>query len=136
PEVILDVAHNPQAAKSLVQNLIKHPCKGRTLGVFAMLADKDIEQVTQELFPYISIWYLADTQNPRGAKATELESHLLPEANGSIKCFDSVSKALLSACIDVGKNDRIIVFGSFYTVADAIQSINSARKINHAKRSS
>ncbi len=121
PEVILDVAHNPQAAKSLVQNLIKHPCKGRTLGVFAMLADKDIEQVTQELLPYISVWYLADTQNPRGAKATELESYLLPEAKGNIKCFDSVAKALRSACIDVGKNDRIIVFGSFYTVADAIE---------------
>ena len=128
PEVILDVAHNPQAAKSLAQNLIKHPAKGRTLGVFAMLADKDIEQVTQELLPYISAWYLADTQNPRGAKAKELESYLLPHAKGPTKCFDTVTKALSSACIDMGKNDRIIVFGSFYTVADAIEVLTAQGK--------
>lgn len=128
PEVILDVAHNPQAAKSLAQNLIKHPVKGQTLGVFAMLADKDIEQVTQELLPYISAWYVADTQNPRGAKAIELESYLLPQAEGRIKCFDSVTKALQCACIDMGKNDRIIVFGSFYTVADAIEVLTAQGK--------
>lgn len=125
PEVILDVAHNPQAAKSLAQNLFKHPVIGQTLGVFAMLADKDIEQVTQELLPYISAWYVADTQNPRGAKAKELESYLLPQAEGRIKCFDSVTKALQCACIDMGKNDRIIVFGSFYTVADAIEVLTA-----------
>jgi dihydrofolate synthase/folylpolyglutamate synthase len=128
PEVILDVAHNPQAAKSLAQNLIKHPANGHTLGVFAMLADKDIEQVTQELLPYISAWYLADTQNPRGAKAIELESYLLPQAEGRTKCFDTVTKALQCACIDMGKNDRIIVFGSFYTVADAIEVLTAQGK--------
>lgn len=128
PEVILDVAHNPQAAKSLAQNLIKHPVEGQTLGVFAMLADKDIEQVTQELLPYISAWYVADTQNPRGAKAIELESYLLPQAEGRIKCFDSVTRALQCACIEMGKNDRIIVFGSFYTVADAIEVLTAQGK--------
>jgi dihydrofolate synthase/folylpolyglutamate synthase len=86
-----------------------------------MLADKDIEQVVQELLPHISFWYLADTQNPRGAKAKELEAYLLPQAKGLTKCFNNVTAALHNACIDVAKNDRIIVFGSFYTVADAIE---------------
>jgi dihydrofolate synthase / folylpolyglutamate synthase len=125
PEVIVDVAHNPQAAKSLAQNLEENPCAGRTLGVFAMLADKDIAQVINVLSSNISIWYLADTHNPRGAKAKDLQFYLQSQTeDGTAKCFDSVASALRSACIEVGKNDRIIVFGSFYTVADAIEVLN------------
>ena len=121
PDIILDVAHNPQAALSLANNLKNKPCKGRTLGVFAMLADKDIEQVVSALLPYISCWYLADTHNARGATAQDLESHLQLQAkNGLTKQFAHVADALRSACIEADKNDRIIVFGSFYTVADAI----------------
>jgi dihydrofolate synthase / folylpolyglutamate synthase len=72
PEIIVDVAHNPQAAKSLAQNLEQKICNGRTLGVFAMLADKDIAKVVQALASHISIWYLADTHNARGANSTRL----------------------------------------------------------------
>jgi dihydrofolate synthase / folylpolyglutamate synthase len=122
PEIIVDVAHNPQAAKSLAHNLEQNACKGRTLGVFAMLADKDIAQVVHELSSQINIWYLADTHNPRGAKAQDLQLYLQPQTeNGLTKCFDNVASALRTACIEASKNDRIIVFGSFYTVADAIE---------------
>lgn len=122
PSIILDVAHNPQAAKSLAKNLQKTTCSGRTIGVFAMLADKDIPHVIEALLPQIDSWCLADTHNARGATATQLESYLQNQVkHGLIKCFDSVSSALRSACIEANKNDRIIVFGSFYTVADAIE---------------
>jgi dihydrofolate synthase/folylpolyglutamate synthase len=122
PEIILDVAHNPQAAKSLAQNLAQNPCKGKTLGVFAMLADKDIEHVVSALTSHISQWYLADSHNPRGAKAKALQLYLQFETEkGATRCYENVESALHAACIDVGKNDRIIVFGSFYTVADAIE---------------
>lgn len=122
PKIIVDVAHNPQAAKSLAQNLEQNPCKGRTLGVFAMLADKDIAQVVHELSAHISAWYLADTHNPRGAKVQDLQQYLQTQTEeGLTKCFDNVASALRAACIDASKNDRIIVFGSFYTVADAIE---------------
>jgi dihydrofolate synthase / folylpolyglutamate synthase len=125
PDIILDVAHNPQAAVSLANNLQNSPCKGRTLGVFAMLADKDIAQVVSALLPHISLWYLADNHNVRGAKAQDLLTYLPLEAgNGLTKQFDSVANALRSACIEADKNDRIIVFGSFYTVADAIDVLN------------
>lgn len=126
PTVIVDVAHNPQAAESLAQNLKKNACKGSTLGVFAMLADKDIEHVVSALVPHISFWYLADTHNARGAKAQDLQIHLKLQNNkGLTKCFDSVASALRSAYIEADKNDRIIVFGSFYTVADAVEVINN-----------
>lgn len=122
PKIIVDVAHNPQAAKSLAENLARTPCKGRTLGVFAMLADKDIAQVVRELSDHISVWYLADTHNPRGAKVQDLQQYLQAQnEKGLTNCFDNVASALRAACIDASKNDRIIVFGSFYTVADAIE---------------
>lgn len=125
PDIIVDVAHNPQAAASLANNLINKPCTGRTLGVFAMLADKDIAQVVNALIPHISFWYLADSHNVRGAKAKELAAHLLLQTeNGLTKQFNSVADALHLACIEADKNDRIIVFGSFYTVADAIDVLN------------
>ena len=127
PTIIVDVAHNPQAAKSLAHNLQKTPCAGRTLAVFAMLADKDVEGVIHALAPQISVWYLADIHHVRGAKAEYLQLKLQQESLGQAKpinLFENVSIALQAACKDAGKNDRIIVFGSFYTVAEAIDSLN------------
>ena len=124
PEIIVDVAHNPQAARSLAQNLSQNPCNGKTIGVFAMLADKDIEHVISELSPYIATWYLADTNNPRGAKAKDLAVYLEQQAKlGQIHLFDNIASALQAACLEIDKNDRIIVFGSFYTVADVIKAL-------------
>jgi len=124
PTIILDVAHNPQAAKALAKNLNEMPCEGRTLGVFAMLADKDISHVVEALLPEVDDWHLADTNNARGASAEQLKVYLQPQVKAeAIQCFKSVGEALRSACNAAVKNDRIIVFGSFYTVADAIEDL-------------
>ncbi len=129
PQVIVDVAHNPHAAMSLAQNLQSMPCAGRTLAVFAMLADKDIEGVISAVAPCISRWYIADIQAARGAKALDLQKTLVRQVNqSSVRLFDDVSMALAAACKDADKNDRIIAFGSFYTVADAINWV-SARAV-------
>lgn len=129
PQVIVDVAHNPHAAMSLAQNLQSTPCAGRTLAVFAMLADKDIEGVISAVAPCISRWYIADIQAARGAKALDLQKTLVRQVNqSSVRLFDDVSMALAAACKDADKNDRIIAFGSFYTVADAINWV-SARAV-------
>ncbi len=121
PSIIVDVAHNPQAAKSLAQNLQSTPCAGKTLAVLAMLADKDIEGVVSEVAPFISHWYVADNHSARGATAQDLQKALAKQTNTtSVQLFMEVSVALAAAYKDADKNDRIIVFGSFYTVADAI----------------
>jgi dihydrofolate synthase / folylpolyglutamate synthase len=121
PQVIADVAHNPHAAKSLAQNLKAAPNTGKTLAVFGMLADKDIAGVIEAMKDEIDAWYLADIHNARGAKALDLQQYLLKANNKNpTKLFVDVPAALAAACIDSHKNDRIIVFGSFYTVADAI----------------
>jgi dihydrofolate synthase / folylpolyglutamate synthase len=121
PHIIVDVAHNPHAAKSLSQNLKSAPNTGKTLAVFGMLADKDVTGVIEAIADEIDCWYLADIHNVRGAKALDLQ-HCLVKTNNkkSTKLFADVPTALAAACIDAHKNDRIIVFGSFYTVADAI----------------
>ncbi len=122
PNIIVDVAHNPQAAQSLAHNLQNTPCNGRTLAVFAMLADKDIAGVIHELEPHISAWYLAGIHNARGAKAADLQRHL--DNKAQVKLFENVASALQTACKDAAKNDRIIVFGSFYSVAAAMEGLN------------
>ena len=130
PQVIVDVAHNPHAATSLAQNLKAMPCAGKTLAVLGMLADKDIDGVISAVDGEIDAWYLADIHSARGAKAQDLQTCLLKytlkntlkqTTQKPIKLFSGVAIALASACKDAAKNDRIIVFGSFYTVADAIK---------------
>lgn len=126
PQIIVDVAHNPHAATSLAQNLQSTPCAGRTLAVFAMLADKDIEGVISAVAPCISRWYIADIWAARGAKALDLQKTLVRQVDqASVQVFDDVSLALAAACKDADKNDRIIAFGSFYTVADAISWVSA-----------
>ena len=91
-----------------------------------MLADKDIEGVVSAVAPCISRWYTADIQAARGAKALDLHKGLARQVDqASVRMFDDVSMALAAACKDAGKNDRIIAFGSFYTVADAINWVSA-----------
>jgi dihydrofolate synthase/folylpolyglutamate synthase len=122
PCIIVDVAHNPQAAKSLAHNLQSSACPGKTLAVLGMLADKDMEGVIDAMADEIDAWYLADIHSPRGAQANDLQKILLKQTKKSpMQLFANVGAALDSACKNAAKNDRIIVFGSFYTVADAIK---------------
>jgi dihydrofolate synthase / folylpolyglutamate synthase len=122
PQIIVDVAHNPHAAQSLAHNLKSTNCAGRTLAVFAMLADKDIEGVARILASQIDAWYVADIHHARGATAQMLVAKLQPFVKtDQMQSFSAVQLALKHACYDAVKNDRIIVFGSFYTVADAIE---------------
>lgn len=123
PAIFVDVAHNPQAAQSLAHNLQMSACSGRTLAVFAMLADKDIDGVISAVAPLVSEWYLADIHAARGAKANDLQRKLLKYTDKStINLYSDVMLAIDSAYKNAAKNDRIIVFGSFYTVADAVAS--------------
>jgi dihydrofolate synthase/folylpolyglutamate synthase len=122
PEVILDVAHNPHAARSLADNLRSIPAGGRTLGVFAMLADKDIAGVVQALGGQIDAWFVAGIQQVRGAPASVLQAILAKEApSAEVRTFSDVKAAFQQARLSAKEDDRIIVFGSFYTVADVLR---------------
>ena len=124
PAVILDVAHNPHAATALAGNLKNMPCSGKTIAVFAMLSDKDIAGVVSVLKSQIDLWFLADIKEKRGATAHDLRQILDAEVAGQpAELFDNVTEAYQQACIRASENDRIVVFGSFYTVADTLRTV-------------
>lgn len=123
PQIILDVAHNPHAARGLAENLRQTRNEGRTLAVFAMLADKDIAGVVQAVSPGINGWFVAGIDYARGASAGQLEKIVRVHVPGAqIMVCDSIAGALAQACRSAGENDRIIAFGSFYTVAEVLRT--------------
>lgn len=122
PTVILDVAHNPHAAQSLAENLRHQACAGKTLAVFAMLADKDIAGVVRALSDQIDCWYVASINSVRGAQAQQLANLIVGNnPNAMVRQHKEVTIAYQQACKDASENDRIIVLGSFFTVADVMQ---------------
>jgi dihydrofolate synthase / folylpolyglutamate synthase len=124
PQVILDVAHNPHAANSLAQNLAAMPPAGRTFAVFGMLGDKDVAGVVRALDGHVDVWLAAGIDAPRGTHAAELARVLRAErVKGEILTFAGVIEAWQHARNEAAENDRIIVLGSFYTVADVMRAV-------------
>jgi dihydrofolate synthase/folylpolyglutamate synthase len=118
PLVILDVAHNPHAARALAANLGSMPAGGRTLAVFAMLKDKDIGGVVTAVKPHISAWLVAAAGGARGASSEELAAQLTRAGvSAPVVQFSDVAAAWRAACESAADNDKIVVFGSFLTVA-------------------
>jgi len=126
PAVILDVAHNPHAAATLAQNLDQMGFFPYTHAVFGAMADKDIAGILMHLKDKIDHWYLCDLPMPRATTAASLAAALRSAGvaerseggdDKSVQCFNSPADAYTAARDRVGENDRIIVFGSFITVA-------------------
>ncbi|MBM3345506.1 MAG: bifunctional tetrahydrofolate synthase/dihydrofolate synthase [Betaproteobacteria bacterium] len=124
PTVVLDVAHNPHAAAVLSDNLSNMGFFPGTCAVFGMLGDKDIAGVCRAMRGRISAWHVAALPGPRGARAETLVRAIASsEAGGEVRTFDSHRAAYAEARRRAGEGDRIIVFGSFLTVADVLAAI-------------
>ena len=122
PAIVLDVAHNPHAAAVLAQNLGNMGFFPYTYAVFGAMHDKDIEGVLQHLKGEIDHWCVTDLPLPRAASAVQLEAALRKagvedDADSSVTRFASPAEAFRNALERASENDRIIVFGSFHTVA-------------------
>ncbi|HEY9396428.1 MAG TPA: bifunctional tetrahydrofolate synthase/dihydrofolate synthase [Burkholderiales bacterium] len=131
PTVILDVAHNPHAAAVLKENLSSMGFYAHTYAVVGMLKDKDIAGVFQHLKGRIDRWFVATLDNPRGASAEEIAEVIRGvDAGGTIECFTTPHEAYARATGAAGESDRILVFGSFYTVADVIPALDAQRSTN------
>jgi dihydrofolate synthase/folylpolyglutamate synthase len=122
PAIVLDVAHNPHAARALAATLSTMGYFRETIAVFGMLADKDIAGVIAATAARIDRWFVASVPGPRGATAAALQATL--EGAGieraAIRTFDDVGTAFATAREAAGDADRIVVFGSFLTVAAAL----------------
>ena len=121
PAVILDVAHNPQAARALAESLSAMKIPGRTLAVFAMLKDKDIAGVVAALQAKVDRWFVSGLPGPRGAEAAGLQQIMAAAGVAAATPCADVAAAYAQACELAMENDRILVFGSFYTVAAVMQ---------------
>lgn len=119
--VLIDVAHNPAAAAYLADRLSTKPCVGRTLAVIAIMADKDCAGVVAPMLPIVDMWYPASLPgNPR-ALAVEGLAAVLTSAGATVAVqSDDVVAAVNAALNALTPADRLIVFGSFYTVADIL----------------
>lgn len=130
PTVILDVAHNPHAAAGLNQNLGNMGFHAYTYAVFGSMHDKDIDGVIAAMSEHIDHWCLTNLPSPRAASASELAAKvqaIQPERDErTINIFDDPAQAFTNAMSRATENDRIVVFGSFYTVAGVMAARKNA----------
>jgi len=123
PQVILDVAHNVEAAKALARNLAASGFAAETIAVCGMLRDKDVAGVLSELAPRIDRWHLASLSGPRAASAAELALHLKNARD--VHQHASPAQAFAAAKKRALENDKIVVFGSFLTVGETMAWLNN-----------
>ncbi|MCF7985879.1 MAG: bifunctional tetrahydrofolate synthase/dihydrofolate synthase [Thiohalocapsa sp.] len=123
PTWILDVAHNPEAAAALAENLKAYPCSGRRHLVLAMLADKDAAEVARALAPPIDHWHLAPAPDPRAMTVDALRRGVESGASAdSIAVYSDIDRALSGAAAAAGAGDCIVVCGSFTSVEAALRN--------------
>ena len=125
-EWIIDVAHNPQAARELSQWLIRNRAAGSTQAVFAALADKDIPNLIAPLLTVVDVWRLAGLadQSPRGIRVEDMWAQVSGLLSRTLSSrHANVDEALAQARKQAQKGDRIVVFGSFFTAAGALSEL-------------
>ncbi|WDI94709.1 bifunctional tetrahydrofolate synthase/dihydrofolate synthase [Xanthomonas campestris] len=124
-ELMLDVGHNPQAARALAQALGTATPAGTTVALYAALADKDVQGVVEALAGCVGQWALAGLEGARGQSAEALRARLQGTAAAQAACHGDVADALRAVLAGAQPGDRVLVFGSFHTVADALQALHS-----------
>ena len=125
PTRVLDVGHNPHAARALAATLRQQPVRGRSIAVFGMLQDKDAAGVAQALAGSFDAWHVATLTSERGAAADDLAATLRAQGvTAPISLFADPITAYEAACHEARDEDRVVVFGSFYTVGDILARVS------------
>ncbi|MDI9333475.1 MAG: bifunctional tetrahydrofolate synthase/dihydrofolate synthase [Cytophagales bacterium] len=129
PTLVLDVAHNPHSVAALTANLDAMSYHPRTHAIFGAMADKDLTAMLAKISPLIDSWYVCDLPTPRAATATALQAHI--EAmltmekkrihTPSISLHSTPQAGLSAAFLAADPTDRIVVFGSFFTVGGVLE---------------
>lgn len=126
PALVLDVAHNPHAVAALAQNLDQMGFYPRTHAVFGAMADKNLGEIFRKVAHLVDSWHFCNLAIPRAAKAQELKQQF--ETGGfktppglTLHTHASPLEALSAAAAAADPADRILVFGSFYTVGGVLE---------------
>ncbi|MFA5684823.1 MAG: bifunctional tetrahydrofolate synthase/dihydrofolate synthase [Lysobacteraceae bacterium] len=125
-EVLLDVAHNPQAARQLADWLAANPVRGATHAVFSALADKDIPHIVAALMGRVDVWRLAGLPEvrPRGLDVDGLWRRVAGLLSRTLSTrHASVAEAMTETLAQAAAGDRVVVFGSFHTVGEALDAL-------------
>ncbi|KAF0864058.1 bifunctional tetrahydrofolate synthase/dihydrofolate synthase [Pseudomonas sp. LD120] len=118
--LLLDVGHNPHAAQYLAERLGRDPIAGKRLAVFGLLADKDLSGVIECLCSSVWHWAVAPLDSPRTRPVEALQAEL-QGLGARVTSYASVAAALEAQCAQAADDDEILLFGSFYCVAEALE---------------
>ncbi|MFO7902757.1 MAG: bifunctional tetrahydrofolate synthase/dihydrofolate synthase [Pirellulaceae bacterium] len=122
PQVIVDVAHNPHSVATMLANLRNASCRGRTVGVFGMMRDKDVHGVLELTQDSFDEWWIPELNVTRALPADELVGlmetlRVKGRRHSSVTAEAAINLALQNA----RPEDRIVVFGSFVLAGEALQ---------------
>ena len=124
PALVLDVAHNPHSVAALALNLDAMGFYPTTHAVFGAMADKDLTPMLQRMDPLVDRWYFTDLPTPRAASGAALQAAwqaITKRTDAVSAVFSTPLDALHAAAAKAQAADRIVVFGSFYTVGGVLE---------------
>jgi len=129
-EIVFDVAHNPQASAWLAERLGEAPA-ARTYAVMAMMRDKDVDTVISSMRSNVNEWFIGDLpDNARALPAAELETRLRAHHIDALIRLPTLAQAFDVALKCARNGERIVVFGSFFTVAEVMNRMNAEELVN------
>jgi dihydrofolate synthase/folylpolyglutamate synthase len=135
PTLVLDVAHNPQSVAALALNLDQMGFFPGTHAIFGAMRDKDVAQLMLRMAPLVDHWHFCSLATARAANAAELAALWAgtgpANPKASVDCHESASAGLRAAMEAADPADRIVVFGSFYTVGGVLKDGLPQRKAPH-----
>jgi dihydrofolate synthase / folylpolyglutamate synthase len=122
--VFLDVAHNPLGARAVVDNLVAMPHKGSTHVLLGMMKDKDLPGTLEVLRPYVDSWHLCPLYSNRSADVDTLQAVLDDLGVNAVYGYEDVVSAYRHLCASLPEDSRLVVMGSFLTVAAVLESVD------------
>lgn len=128
-QYLLDVAHNPAAVNKMLEYIDSTPCKGRTICVFSVMSDKDVEAMVAAAAGHFEGWFLGELPGVnRAASAAEVAAILHRAGQGMTSVSKNVRQAFRRAQSLLREGDRLVVFGSFHTVAAVLPLLEKDRR--------
>jgi dihydrofolate synthase/folylpolyglutamate synthase len=124
PTLVLDVAHNPHSVAALAANLDAMGYFPNTHAVFGVMTDKDLTRMLDKINPLVDRWYFSDLPTPRAESSVHLLDRWSAQnarSNATAAAYPDPRQALQAAIDAADPADRIIIFGSFYTVGGILQ---------------
>jgi dihydrofolate synthase / folylpolyglutamate synthase len=133
-QFILDVAHNPAATDYFAERLRAEPAAGKTFAIVAMMSDKDRSASLANLASMVSEWYLLDLADiPRAATPLALAENLAA-LNAQVNASGDIQKLMREILTHAQPQDRVLVFGSFFTVAAALAYMQADSQVSRGSQ--